>query len=187
MLMIAVAAVVAIIWSGIKLYQAHDYNRNLINHTLNINTVLDSNETTEALFANAVRYETRGELEKSLATYAKLIVKSDVVADAKLRKAAYFNAGNLYLNDAIDKLEKEGLPAWDVAGPLVSFAKESYQKALRIEPGWSEAKYNYQLALRLAPTSHGMRGPQVYEDDNIKQEENPSGWPAMPGNPRGMP
>ncbi len=187
MIFITVTALAVIIWSSIKLYQAHDYNNNLLNHALHNNTTLASNETIEALFANAVRYEARGELEKSLATYAKLIAKSDSTTDADLRKATYFNVGNLYLNDAVNKLEKEGLPAWDVAGPLVSFAKESYQKALRVQSDWSEAKYNYQLALRLAPTSHGMHGPQLYEDDAIKQEEKPSGWPAMPGSLRGMP
>jgi len=84
-------------------------------------------------------------------------------------------------------LETQGLPAWDEAGPLIALAKESYQKALRLQPGWSEAKYNYQLALRLAPSTYAMHGPQQYEDDDVKQNDDPTGWPAMPGNPRGMP
>lgn len=185
MLMIALLSMVLVAWSGIQLYRAHVYHQHLRNKTLNLNTLFSSSETPHALFANAIRYGNRGDTEKALGQYAKVIAVSS--AGDPLRKSAYFNSGNLYLRTATNKLEKEGLPAWDVAGPLVALAKESYQKALRIDPQWSEAKYNYQLALRLAPTTHGMNGPQQYEDENLKQDEKPSGWPAMPGNPRGMP
>ena len=172
-------------WVSVKLYQAHIYHRHLSQKTLNQSTLFGSNETPTALFANAVRYGNQGQIDKALTTYASVVTRAG--KDDSLRRAALFNSGNLYLRQATDKLEKEGLPGWDVAGPLVALAIESYQKALRLNPNWSEAKYNYQLALRLAPTTHGMRGPQQYEDENIKQEEKPSGWQAMPGNPRGMP
>jgi len=185
MFLLALLSIGLVIWSSIQLYRTHVYHQHIRNKTLNQHTFLSSNETAHALFANAIRFAYRGEMDKALSHYAKVVAVTRV--DSPLHKAAYFNSGNLYLRIATDKLEKEGLPAWDVAGPLVALAKESYQKALRIDPLWSEAKYNYQLALRLAPTTHGMRGPQQYEDDNIKQEEKPSGWPAMPGNPRGMP
>jgi mxaK protein len=183
--MLGLLSIVLVVWSGVKLYQVHVYHQHLKNKTLNQTTLFASHETPEAIFANAVRYGDQGETDKALRHYAKVVAMTSV--DNPLHKSAYFNSGNLYLKVATDKLEKEGLPAWDVAGPLVALAKESYQKALRIHPEWSEAKYNYQLALRLSPTSHGMRGPQQYEDENIKQQEKPSGWPAMPGNPRGMP
>lgn len=179
----ALASVIILFWLGLKIYQTHIYHWHLEHKSLN-QTTLFGKQLPQAIFANAVRYGHQGQADKALATYAVVAAKTD---DDVLRRAAYYNAGNLYLIQATDKLEKEGLPGWDVAGPLVALAKESYQKALRIYPQWSEAKYNYQLALRLAPTTHGMRGPQQYEDENIKQEEKPSGWPAMPGNPRGMP
>lgn len=185
MLLLWLIALSGVLWSGIKLYQAHVYHQHLQQRTLNNTQFLSSNRTPYALFANAVRYGHQGKIDPALANYA--LVTANTHPDDPLRKAAYFNAGNLYLTQATAMLEKQGLPAWDVAGPLVALAKESYQKALRIQPDWSEAKYNYQLALRLAPTTHGMRGPQQYEDENIKVEEKPSGWPAMPGNPRGMP
>lgn len=174
-----------VVWSGIQLYRVHVYHQHLQNKTLNLDTLFSSSETAYASFANAIRYSHRGEVDQALSQYAKVVAASSV--NDPLHKSAYFNTGNLYLRTATDMLEKEGLPAWDVAGPLVALAKESYQKALRIDPQWSEAKYNYQLALRLAPTTHGRRGPQQYEDEQIKQEEKPSGWPSMPGNPRGMP
>lgn len=184
-ILLALLSILILVWSSIQLYQAHVYHQHLANKTLNQTTLFASNQTPQALFANAVRYGYQGANEKALNHYAKVVASTS--KKHPLHASALFNTGNLYLKLATDKLEKEGLPAWDVAGPLVALAKESYQKALRINPQWSEAKYNYQLALRLAPTAHGMRGPQQYEDENIKQEEKPSGWPAMPGNPRGMP
>ena len=184
-IVIGLISFIVMLWSGVQLYKVHMYHTYLSNKTIHPPTRLGSHETPYAMFANAVRYGYQGQMDKALTLYAKVVAMTP--PDHELHKAAHFNAGNLYLKIATEKLEKEGLPAWDVAGPLVALAKESYQKSLRIQPDWSEAKYNYQLALRLAPTAHGMRGPQQYEDENIKQEEKPSGWPAMPGNPRGMP
>lgn len=169
----------------VEIYQAHVYRQSLDPHVLIQNTLLGANQTPQALFANAVVYDNQLKPEQALAQFAALISK---VSEADpLRKQAYFNSGNIYMRTATRLLEQRGLPAWDEAGPLVALAKESYQKALRIDPDWSEAKYNYHLALRLSPTTHGMSGPQQYEDEQIKAEQEPNGWPAMPGNPRGMP
>ncbi len=181
----AIASLLVLGLLGVKLYQIHSYHWHVDQQKINKTNVFGSRQMPEVLFANAVRYAEQGLNEKALTAYANVVAQAN--NNPTLRGAAFYNAGNLYLKQATDKLEQEGLPGWDVAGPLVALAKESYQKALRVNPSWSEAKYNYQLALRLAPTTHGMRGPQQYEDENIKQEEKPSGWPAMPGNPRGMP
>ncbi len=169
----------------VEMYQAHVYRQSLVPHVLIKNTLLGANQTPQALFANAMLYDNQLKPEQALAEFASLASK--VKESDPLRKQAYFNSGNIYMRTATRLLEQQGLPAWDEAGPLVALAKESYQRALRIDPDWSEAKYNYHLALRLSPTTHGMSGPQQYEDDQIKAEEEPSGWPAMPGNPRGMP
>lgn len=184
----SVMVLIAVIMLGrqlIEIYQAAVYRNSLEPHVLIAQPLLGADQAPQALFANAVFYDNQLKPEQALAQYAALVSK--VSADDPLRKQAYFNSGNIYMRTATRLLEQRGLPAWDEAGPLVALAKESYQKALRIEPGWSEVKYNYHLALRLAPTTHGMSGPQQYEDEQIKAEEEPSGWPAMPGNPRGMP
>lgn len=180
-----VVAVIMLVWQVIEIMQAKIYRDHLQPQRLIQNTLFGADRTPQALFANAVFYDHQAKPEQALAQYAALL--SQVDEQDRLRKQAYFNSGNIYLRTAISLLEQRGLPAWDEAGPLVALAKESYQKALRIAPDWSEVKYNYHLALRLAPTTHGMSGPQQYEDEQIKAEEQPSGWPAMPGNPRGMP
>ncbi len=178
-------AVILLVRQLIEIYQAQVYRQNLQPHVLIEKSLFDTDRTPQALFANAVFYDNQRKTEQALSQYAALTSK--VGDDDPLRKQAYFNSGNIYMRTAVRLLEERGLPAWDEAGPLVALAKESYQKALRIDPAWSEAKYNYHLALRLAPTTHGMSGPQQYEDEQLKAEDEPSGWPAMPGNPRGMP
>jgi mxaK protein len=183
--LLSLIALVMLVRQAIAIYQAEVYRSSLQPHVLIENTLLGANQTPQALFANAVFYDNQVKPEQALSAYAALISK--VPEGDALRQQAYFNSGNIYLRTAIRLLEQRGLPAWDEAGPLVALAKESYQKALRVEPDWSEVKYNYHLALRLAPTTHGMSGPQQYEDEQIKAEQEPSGWPAMPGNPRGMP
>lgn len=184
-LMLTALATAMVVNQLISIYQGQVYRAALDSHHLIKNSLLGADQTPQALFANAVYYDDQLKYEQALSHYALLAGK--VGADDPLRKQAYFNSGNIYLRTAIRMLEQRGLPAWDEAGPLVALAKESYQKALRIQPDWSEAKYNYHLALRLAPTTHGMSGPHQYEDEQIKNEEQASGWPAMPGNPRGMP
>lgn len=183
--LIIVISLVMLARQLIELYQAQVYRSSLEPHVLITQAMLGANQTPQALFANAVFYDNQLKPEQALAQYAAVV--SRVGEDDPLRKQAYFNSGNVYMRTATRLLEQRGLPAWDEAGPLVALAKESYQKALRIAPDWSEVKYNYHLALRLAPTTHGMSGPQQYEDEQIKAEQEPSGWPAMPGNPRGMP
>lgn len=179
-----VLSLVAIAWLVTQLFQLHVFHQHIESKQTIEQTWFGAHTTPNALFLSAYLYNNQGQQDKALSNYAKLVAATK---NNRLVANAHFNTGNTCLKMAIERLEQEGLPGWDVAGPLVALSKESYQKALRIYPAWSEAKYNYQLALRLAPTSHGIRGPQQYEDENIKQEEKPSGWPAMPGNPRGMP
>lgn len=177
MAIMLVISAMALVWALSRFYMAYEYRQQLAQG------VLGNSTTPHVLFANAVRLNGQGQTAKALAAYAAVIAQDDIA----LRQAAYYNSGNLYLSHATHLLETEGLPAWDEAGPLIALAKESYQKALRLHPGWSEAKYNYQLALRLAPSTYAMQGPQRYEDELINQDQDPTGWPAMPGNPRGMP
>lgn len=177
MVLVLIFALVALGWSLGQFHQAREYRQQLASN------VLGKRLVPHVQFANARYYARHGMTDKALATYVAVAAMDEPA----LRNAAHFNSGNLYLAEATKLLETRGISAWDEAGPLVALAKESYQKALRLQPDWSEAKYNYQLALRLAPSTYAMQGPQRYEDEHVKQDQDPTGWPAMPGNPRGMP
>jgi|SRR5450830_480311 len=176
-LILTLLSVTAIVWSSIALYQAVDYNRHLSNQSMSQQT------NPYALLLNAWLYNAHGQDNKALSSYAQLAARGN----PKFAKIAYFNSGNNYLIQATDMLEKETLMGWDTAGPLLALAKTSYQRALNIDPDWPEAKYNFELALRLSPANHGRKTPQTYERDVDKPEERPSGWPSIPGTPRGMP
>jgi len=180
MLLLLVLAIAGLIWSGVSLYRASVYN-----HKLEAGQ-LQGGQSARELFADATLLAEQGQTEKALELYIEAAAKGD---DA-LRKAAYFNSGNLYLAQSVDILESEGYVSWDKVGPLMSLCKENYSKALLIDPEWIEAKYNLELALRLSPTFAGVKTPNRYneDDDEVKEDEKrPDGWPSIPGFPRGMP
>jgi mxaK protein len=172
-----VISLAMIAWSVFHLYAAYDYANHRKARTLSLRT--DAN----ALLLNATLYAERGQSDKALSAYAQLAAQGDEA----FSKVAYFNSGNLYLMQAIQLLEQETLMGWDGAGPLLALAKTSYQRALNIDPSWSEAKYNFELALRLSPANHGRKGPHEYEREDQQEDERPSGWPSIPGSPHGMP
>jgi len=175
--LIFLISMLALVWSAIGIYQAYDYNRHLLNQSIS------QQNSRHALLLNAAIYSNRGQDTEALNTYAQLVAKGD----PEFAKAAWFNSGNHYLRKATEILEQETLMGWDGAGPLLALAKNSYQRALNIDPKWSEAKYNFELALRLSPANHGRKGRVEYERDEDKVDKQPDGWPSIPGSPRGMP
>ncbi|MCB5183672.1 hypothetical protein LG201_00435 [Methylobacillus gramineus] len=180
MLLLSVLSLAVLVWSGVELYKAHIYNRTLAADEM------QAGKSAKELFANAWRLANKGQTDKALELYVEAAAKGD---DA-LRKAAYFNSGNLYLSQSVEILEGEGYVAWDKVGPLMSLCKENYSKALLIDPEWIDAKYNLELALRLSPSFAGVKTPNRYneDDDDIDEaEKRPDGWPSIPGFPRGMP
>lgn len=180
MLLLLLLAAAGLVWSSVSLYRASVYN-----HKLEAGQV-QGGKSAQELFADASLLADQGQTEKALELYIEAAAKGD----DDLRKAAYFNSGNLYLAQSVDTLESEGYVAWDKVGPLMSLCKENYSKALLIDPEWIEAKYNLELALRLSPSFAGVKTPNRYneDDDEVKEDEKrPDGWPSIPGFPRGMP
>jgi len=165
----------ASIWLLVSLYQAGIYNANIEAQSLH------ESHAADALFANAVYWARHGDMQQSLALYAEALSSGH----QEIRKASYFNSGNLYLARANHLLEERGLDAFDQITPLLALAKESYREAMRLDPAWYEAKYNYELALRLSPLfelKHSKR-----EQDESDEVESVDGWSSIPGFPRGMP
>ncbi len=165
------------IWLIVSLYQASTYNGKLSAQTLH------AGHSADELFANAVYWKSKGDMQKALALYAEAASGNQQV----IRKSAYFNSGNLYLSQANQLLEEKGLDALDQVGPMLAMAKESYREALRSDPEWHEAKYNYELALRLAPMFETKKSNRSEDEDEPDEDEAIDGWPSIPGFPRGMP
>ncbi|MCB5188097.1 hypothetical protein LG200_08790 [Methylobacillus caricis] len=180
MLLLLALSLVAQVWTGMNLYKAHTYNQKLATEEV------QGGKSARELFADAWLLADKGQVEKALELYIEAAAKGN---DA-IRKAAYFNSGNLYLSQSVEILENEGYVAWDKVGPLMALCKENYSKALLIDPDWIDAKYNLELALRLSPSFAGVKTPNRYneDDDEVDEaEKRPDGWPSIPGFPRGMP
>ncbi|HPH06906.1 MAG TPA: hypothetical protein PL131_13630 [Methylotenera sp.] len=178
MILLWIASLTILVWSGYTLIQANTYNKNLSHQKL------QNNAAPDAVFADASYWVKHKDTEKALKLYALATSSKDI----NIRKVAHYNMANVYLRQANQTLSDKGLEEWDKVTPLLAIAKESYREALRLDPHWMEAKYNYELVLRLAPIIESSKSSRQEEnDEEITQETPPEGWPAIPGFPRGMP
>lgn len=177
MLLILLLALAAASASAYQLQQAYAYN-----HALQ-HTQLSKINTPNYVFRDGVILADRGDRQAALVHYSSVAT----AATATLRQAAYYNSGNLYLRQAMQLLDTQGLAAWDSVNPLLAMAKDSYRSALRINPHWLEAKYNLELCLRLSPDLKTASRKARPEDEDDDLGELAESWPAIPGFPRGMP
>lgn len=71
----------------------------------------------------------------------------------------------------------------DAAIPLTKLAKDAYREALRLEPGFWNAKHNYDVATRLMRDFPGyeQEGEETPPDADVKL------WTDLPGVPQGAP
>jgi mxaK protein len=83
-----------------------------------------------------------------VAQAAALLRRAADASHGRVREAALYDLGNLYLREAL-KLKQSGADA--SALPLVELAKESYRTALLERPDLWDAKFDLELALRLSP------------------------------------
>lgn len=93
-------------------------------------------------FAQAHGLAASGALDAALNRYQAL------QADASLRQAARYNAGNLLLRQA-QRVRESKQPGQAI--PLIELAKELYRDVLRENPGHWDARYNLERAQRLLP------------------------------------
>lgn len=177
MLLLLLLALAMAITSAYQLQQAYAYN-GAVEHGQ-----LSKINTANYLFHDAVVLAERGKMQAALARY----ISAATIATATLREAAYYNSGNLYLRQAMQLLDTQGLAAWDNVNPLLAMAKDSYRSALRINPHWLEAKYNLELCLRLSPDLKTATRKVQAEEEAEDIGDLAESWPAIPGFPRGMP
>ncbi len=178
MVVVFIVSTAVMVISARGLYSANRYNENLNSNRL------QNSKQPQAVFADAYLWKQKANDQKALALYASITNSKD----ASIAQSAHYNSANIYLKQALKLLDEHGFEAWDKAMPLLSFAKESYRDALRLNPGWMDAKYNYELVLRLAPIIDSQGRKSNKEDDEDKDMGvPPDGWPSIPGFPRGMP
>ena len=189
--LLLVAAWSGTIVSGYRLYQDWRYNhraeavslQQLAANTSLVTARQPGQQEQRLLLLDAWRLAQAGHMQQALALYARV----GAGQDRELVKAAHYNSANLYLRQAMELLDRQGLAAWDTVSPLLALSRFGYQRALRIDPGYYDAKYNLELVLRLAPDIHSSVSKQKEEDEEQDVGERPTGWPSIPGFPRGMP
>jgi mxaK protein len=103
----------------------------------------DSLSPTAAM-ARGVRLAAGGEISAAQHAFQLALQQGD----AKLRRMARYNLGNLHLRQAL------AIRRGDVeAVPLVELAKQYYRQVLAEEPSHLDARYNLERALWLQPES----------------------------------
>lgn len=192
--MLLVLALLAASYSGYVLYQDWRYHNRASAVSLqqllaspysaaSVMATQPSRQQQRMLLVDAWRLAQAQHGQQALALYARVSAGQD----QHLARTAHYNSANLYLRQAMQLLDERGLAAWDSVKPMLAMAKQGYQRALRIDPAFYDAKYNLELALRLAPDIHSATSKQQADDEEQDMGERPTGWPSIPGFPRGMP
>jgi mxaK protein len=131
----------------------------------------------EVRLARAVDLAAHDRHEEAQDAYASLSERGE----RSFRVKTLFNLANLHLRRALDHVEKAEI---DQALPFVELAKESYRKALRLDPTHWDSKYNLEVAMRLLPEMDRRHENQEEPDE---REANEALWSTVPGFPRGLP
>lgn len=173
---ILVALCAGIVWQSYLAVKAYQYNQTLDSKALS------GKNNPDDMMLDAWKLTRQKEYQKAWQIYTKVAAskRQDLHADA------HYNAANLYQKQALSLLEEKGLGAWDEVTPLLSMSKAHYRSALRERPNWLEAKYNFELALRFSPNIESSK-QRVEKEKELEEGPSVSGWPSIPGFPRGMP
>jgi mxaK protein len=129
----------------------------------------------EVRLARALYYQRQHRYDEALATLSLIMNQGD----AKLQAIVRYNLGNVYLEQALEKIEAQNALA---AQPLVALAKQAYRQSLALNSQSFDAKYNLELAMRLLPEMD-----RVDMKDEDGKTAPPQLWTTLSGMPRGLP
>ncbi len=170
-----VASLLGLAISAYSLYQGHALNTRI---ALREVKGIDDDAAPRALFARAYQLRQDGKLGAALALYQKL----EQVADREIRIRASYNIGNIYVMQArMDAL----LHRVKNIGTLASIARAQYQRALRLESDFYNAKYNLEYT-RFLVTERDL-DQQDYEGGLSHRHEFRKDWAEFQQPPQGLP
>lgn len=160
-------------WEGIQLYQVIRYNRALTH----IDRLQPEGQTEpELLAAKANRYVQEGRLEQAMRLYIQALPRAEGV----LRQKLSYNLGTLYLREAAQYWNRQGVWAYSRVVTLLGLAREHLREAVRLAPDDMEARYNLEYALRITPPPR-EREPAKWQGTKA------SVFAILPGLPQGGP
>lgn len=112
---------------------------------------------------------------------ARIFVEAlDRRGESGVRARGHYLLANALLRKTFDLIERGEL---DAAVPFVNLAKRDYRRALRLAPGFWDAKFNFDVASRLVrdyPKFQQEKGDELLADPKKL-------WTDAPGKPKGLP
>lgn len=133
----------------------------------------------EALFAKAYRLRNEWELDAALELYHKL----EQVPDPELQRKVNYNIGNIYVTRA--QVEAQFARYKDI-GILIGIARSQYQRALRLDSEFFDAKYNLEYTRFLVTERDTDK--QKYEGGLSREyKQRRMDWAEFQHLPRGLP
>jgi len=130
----------------------------------------------ELRLARAYYLKQKHRYDEALATLSLILDQGD----NRFKATVFYNLGNIYLEQAVAKVE---IMAMNEALPLAGLAKQAYRKALALDSGFWDAKYNLEVAMRLLPEMDRLN----MQDDEPTNNQQSQLWTTVPGFPRGLP
>ena len=160
-----------------NLYQAKSENDwiRILNAGQDVSVDKIINASPEVRLARAMYYQKQHRYDEALATLGLIMDKGD----AELKTIIRYNLGNIYLQQAMEKLDAQNINA---AQPLIALAKQAYRQALALNSHFWDAKYNLEMAMRLLPEMD-----RIDMKDDESNVPPPQLWTTIPGFPRGLP
>jgi|SRR5680860_1754051 len=161
--------------SAYSLYQRHTLNTQI---ALREVKEIDDDAPPRALFASAYQLRQDGKLGAALELYQKL----EQVTDREIQIRANYNIGNIYVMQArMDAL----LNRVKNIGTLASIARAQYQRALRLDSDFFDAKYNLEYT-RFLVTERDL-DKQDYEGGLSHRHVFRKDWAEFQQPPQGLP
>ncbi len=167
----ALGLLVCLVWLGVSMYDNRKIAGLVTGHDIQVNT----RAAPMVMFARAKYLLDRDEFEQ-----AQPLVESVVrVGTTALGANILYDAGNARLHHAIHLIEDN---KFDAATADVLLSRDFYTRALRIEPGFWDAKYNLDIAMRLVRDF-----PDVEINGDDQKRPASKLWTDLPGLPKGGP
>jgi mxaK protein len=153
LVIVAVLSLLAAGQTGLSLWQTSKVNAFISDPTSAENVP----EHLKAQFSKAYNEAKQGKSQEAMERLTTVVATKD----EDLEAAAYFNRGNIHLQDA------RALAADDTARvALIGLAKQDYRTALLLDSSLWDARYNLELALRMAPEESADKKPYVKRKDS---------------------
>lgn len=162
--------------SAHALYQTQALNARIMQGKMG---KLEDDAPPEALFAKAYELRNDWKLDAALQLYHRL----EQVGDPELQVKVNYNIGNIHVTRAQIEARFHRLKN---IGTLVGIARTQYQRALRIDSDFFDAKYNLEYTRFLVTERDSDE--QKYEGGlGHQEEERKMNWAEFQELPKGLP